>query len=376
MSSVEQVNRLEKFAQSDPDNISLANDLLNACIAAGELDKGIELASNMPTSVRQDPKVAFAVGMLSMAKGNYEQAVSSFQITYNSHPENVAVSYNYAYALFASHEFEKASKTLLLVENQWRVLPTLKLLLARCLHYLGELKTAIQHIEALVQVEPTNWEAKGLLSLLLLDDGQYEAADQVANEVLGNDDKQLDASIARSSALISMKDIASANDAVTKALEAHPTVGRLWSSKGQLDMLSLDFQKAISSLHQATKHMPDHIGTWHLLGWTQMMTDDLKSARGSFDKALQLNRNFGDTHGGLAVLSVFEGNLDSAKESMRRALGLDSESMAGLYAKALILEKEGNVEESKVIMEKIMQSDTSKGAMAYLPMMKQMREMG
>jgi Tfp pilus assembly protein PilF len=141
-------------------------------------------------------------------------------------------------------------------------------------------------------------------------------------------------------------------------------------------MLSMDLEKAKDSLCKAVEFMPNHIGTWHLLAWCQLMTSQLKEALESFESALKLNRNFGDSHGGVAIALVVLDRIEEAKESMRRAIKLDPESMAGLYAKSLIAEIDGNTAESKMIMDKLMNSSSAKKGANYLPYIQKFMKRG
>ena len=82
--------------------------------------------------------------------------------------------------------------------------------------------------------------------------------------------------------------------------------------------------------------MPGHIGTWHALGWCHIAGQRLAEARACFERALALDRNFAESHGGLGIVSAMEGERDAAAESVERALRLDPKCLSARYAQALL----------------------------------------
>lgn len=84
--------------------------------------------------------------------------------------------------------------------------------------------------------------------------------------------------------------------------------------------------------------MPDHIGTWHALAWAQLLLGDVQAAEASYRSALALDRNFGKSHGGLAIVELLTDRLPEGEASMNRALKLDPGAVSGRYAKSLWLQ--------------------------------------
>ncbi|HSW18711.1 MAG TPA: tetratricopeptide repeat protein, partial [Ramlibacter sp.] len=81
---------------------------------------------------------------------------------------------------------------------------------------------------------------------------------------------------------------------------------------------------------------PSHIGTWHGLGWTQLLLQDLDGARASFETALELDRNFAENHGGLAVILALQKQAQAAREHIELAQRLDRANLSSRYAQALL----------------------------------------
>ena len=72
------------------------------------------------------------------------------------------------------------------------------------------------------------------------------------------------------------------------------------------------------------------------LAWALLLQDKLDEARQAFEAALALDRNFGESHGGLAVALAMQGLQAEAEQSIERALRLDREGMSAQYARAVL----------------------------------------
>ena len=55
-----------------------------------------------------------------------------------------------------------------------------------------------------------------------------------------------------------------------------------------------------------------------------------------FARALELDRNFAESHGGLAVVAALSGDAQAARAHAQRALGLDAECVSARYAASLL----------------------------------------
>jgi len=72
------------------------------------------------------------------------------------------------------------------------------------------------------------------------------------------------------------------------------------------------------------------------MGWSQLVQRKMDSARSSFESALALDRNFAESHGGLAVVLALENDVQGAREHVERALRLDPGNLSGRFAQAIL----------------------------------------
>ncbi|MCO7223726.1 lipopolysaccharide assembly protein LapB [Pleionea sp. CnH1-48] len=365
----ERLNKLFSFWSSDKDNEVLVGDILEGCIQSGELNAALSFISGLPNNIRQQPLVAYKVGVLYLSTAQYEDAEATFQSMHEQMPEQLTIVYNWAYSIYSQSHFSRAYEVALKIQEQWQECPEVMILLARCEHALGDLESAQKHLEMFLSFKGEHIEAQGLLSLIYTDLASYENGYKVSKSVLVAEPLQLEACIAFVTCALAIQKVDEVINVLEPALNAYSEVGRLWMLKGELCMLESRFDDALSSLNKAVSLMPAHIGSWHLMAWSQILIGEIESARESFISALNIDRNFSESHGGLAVTQIMLNDTESAKESTRRALGLDAKGMAGRYAQSLLLEREGEAEKAKALIEQVLAEQTGRSALAYLPVL-------
>lgn len=72
------------------------------------------------------------------------------------------------------------------------------------------------------------------------------------------------------------------------------------------------------------------------------------------NRRTQLDRNFADTHGGLAVVKVQQGLREDARACVGRALRLDPENIPAKYATALLAGRIKDAADLRGFIEKIL----------------------
>jgi Flp pilus assembly protein TadD len=173
----------------------------------------------------------------------------------------------------------------------------------------------------------------GAASLALFDMGEVERAGALADASLAlSPVPSLDALVASASAALAHNDSVRARERFEQALRLRPDDGRSWSGLGLTSMQDGNLVLATQQLERAVEHMPAHLGTWHMLGWCRLLQRDLAGARAAFLSALERDRNFGESHGAMAVILAFEGARQEAEAAIERALRLDPKGLSACYA--------------------------------------------
>ena len=141
---------------------------------------------------------------------------------------------------------------------------------------------------------------------------------------------------------------------LAQALRQHPQDGRSWSALGLADMLAGDLEQAMHDFRQAVVFMPAHIGTWDGLGWARLLSQALQEARAAFEQALALDRNFGESHGAMAVVQALQGEREQAVQSIERAKRLDKANLSARYAESILSGEASDVQALQRLAQRLL----------------------
>jgi tetratricopeptide (TPR) repeat protein len=214
--------------------------------------------------------------------------------------------------------------------------PRLEPIWLRLLHREGQLERAMAWLKRREASGPLDPTAAGVASLIALDQGDYEASLRWASAALQDADAPVEAMVARASLALSEQDAGLARGLLQAALARNPEDGRTWSGLGFTELLAQNLPTARSAFERAVVLMAQHVGTWHGLGWTALAQGDLPAARRALDAALERDRNFAESHGAAAVVRALEGDSAGARTGIEVALRLDRHCLSARYAEAVL----------------------------------------
>lgn len=364
--------RLLEFWENDKSNPDLAISILAEFLQGSDFDTGLSWAKvGLSDDLIVTPQIASAAGMLALGARDFDYARERFEMLHGLFPQDPNIAYNLAYAHHGLGEFEHALEVTNSVKDNWADCEAIYLLNARCHHHLAEYDAAVADVEQFLEKHPDHNQASGLLSMILLDQGEYGRAESVAQDVLQRQPDQFEAMISKVSTLIVSQDLDEAERWVAKAAEAYPNVGRIRESEGQLALMRMDYDKARAAFEESSRLMPQHIGSWHLLGWAQVLQEDYDAAADSFEKALLIDRNFAESHGGIAVVDAMRDREETARKSIRRARGLDPNNLSARFAESILLRKDGKISEADAIIDDLFATETGEVVQGLMPLLMQ-----
>jgi tetratricopeptide (TPR) repeat protein len=218
-------------------------------------------------------------------------------------------------------------------------------------------------------------EALGLRALLQLDMGEGQVAAAMATQALALDPDQHEAGLALGTLALWQQRIDESLVLFQHVLARQPQSGRALLGLGQNWMLRGDVAAARAALERATQVMPGHIGSWHALAWCQLIEGDLAGAKHSFDRAFAIDRTFGETHGGFALVHALRGERAEAEESIKRATRLSPEGATARYAQSLLLLDEGKVERAQAIVDGIVAKPAGHAVVVPVDFIYRLREL-
>jgi len=348
------LTELRNFFRQDPENAPLALDLVDALLGEGHVDEAQALVNTWPDAWLARPECLFRVGRCALARADYAAAVNPLRRIVENGVDEPAVHHDLAYALLGMGDVDGAETILAPLVPQSIVIPSIGLLHARLLHYRRRYDDAALILEAIVSERADNAEAWGLLAMVELDREGFDAAGFAAGRALNLSPNQPDALAALGTLSLARFDADNSYASFSRLLESQPHNGRALAGAGEALLLRGDSQGARPLLEKASHAMPGHLGTWHALAWSALLEGDIGAARASFDSALAADRNFGESHGGIALVHALRGEFDDARQGVRVALRLDPAGRNARYAQSLIWRAEGREREAAVMVDGIL----------------------
>jgi Flp pilus assembly protein TadD len=343
--SVAAASRLERLAgylKEDPGNAPLLADACEVAIACGQharADAYIDSARRLGL----DPQEwKFRSARLAIARRELDQAAELLQQLGAGAANDPVLAHDLAHVRLLQGQFE-ACRSLVepwigddrAGELTTEQLQALQVLWLRAAHRLGSLPEALDWAKAQAAAGTLQPAARGAASLIAVDIDEFAAAGELADAALAADGWQVEALVARASVAMAGGDSVGATHLLQRALESNPDDGRTWSMLGFASLQAQNLPLAASQLERAVCTMPDHIGTWHALGWTRLLQGDRAGALAAFRQALDLDRNFAESHGALGLVLAMNGDLAEADRHLELADRLDPRNVTGRYARAL-----------------------------------------
>jgi Tfp pilus assembly protein PilF len=328
------IDQLEGFLRHDPNNAALLADAVQAAVQAGRPGRARELLALAGPAVAGTSVVTHLEALVLLSEQRYVEAQALLRELVASGLESGAVLFNLGYASLRAGEPQNAVDSLRAALAQPDAPPATLAYLIRSHHHAGHADEAAAAWEGAAPQFRTP-EAAAVASLAYLDLERSAEARALADEALAAGSRSAEAHVARATLAVGDADLERAGALLQAARQVAPNDGRVLSAVGVAAMARGDLAGAEDAFRRSVAVLPQHIGVWHALGWCQIVQGRLEDARRTFESALALDRNFGETHGGLAVVDMLMGQLPAAEESAERAERLDRDGLAARYARAL-----------------------------------------
>lgn len=353
-SAMEELKRYKGYLTYDPHNSQLILASIRLAIELHDWDLCASLVAMSKSLPSSSPELSAHFAYFYMLSGDYPQALEEYISAIAGGETSLVVYFNLAQTYFFMAQFERAYETLVDHPDIESELPKeFLLLIARLHHHLGRPNESIVCLERLHREFAGTSESQGLLSLIMFEQEiDSQKARQLADKALAENPDALEALLARSSLALQANDFELAALDLQRASEKYPDNGRVWSSVALSKFNDFQFDEALRASQKSVELMPNHIGTWHLLGWSGIMEQDWNLALHAFQQAYKLDRGFPDTHGGLAAVYAHMGSVKLAEHHIKLADKLSSGGLAAVYAKITLLKMTNQVVEANDLFEK------------------------
>ncbi|MDO8033528.1 tetratricopeptide repeat protein [Janthinobacterium sp. SUN128] len=329
------LERTEQYLKSDPGNRNLLATAIDQCLELGRLEAAAGHAEAALARFPEDAVFQSLRGNVLMAQQRWDDAAAVFAPLLAVHAD-MHLAYNLAYCYFWLARYADAAQALAPFGSAADIWPEAVTLLLRVLHHAGRMDEAV----ALAAIHEshcgTDHRFLSVASLVYMDAGDAAQAERLSQAALADPVPPLEALMVSGSMALARFDAVAAVERFGQVIARYPQEGRSWAGLGMSSLLVNDLSTARTQLEQAVKFLPSHIGSWHLLGWCRLFEHDLAGARQVFEQALAMDRNFGESHGALAVVQAQLGEREPAAKSIERALGLDPRGLSARYAQMIL----------------------------------------
>jgi len=347
------LQRLKAFLEMDPTNVLLALDLIEGLAKQEDFQAALHIVNQ---SLALNPEHADLIswkGHVCLALLEYDKAVQAYHTLFRLGYTQPGLKINCALAYFQQGKYEAAHD---LLEQVPELDVANTLLKVRCLAHLENVSQAIADTYRLLALcsSEQHAEVHGLLSLLYLDDAQYEEAEKHCRASLQLDDNQCDALITSASLSLYRLEIETALKVLEPLMKRYPEMGRLLAMKALALMYVHQYDAAIQWYEKACQKMPGHVGSRVNLGWCYFSVMNYDGAESCFKAGLKIDRNFAECYGGLAIVNAIREKWSDSQDQFKRALKLDANCPSALFARALYFQVKGKAKEAESIMAGLM----------------------
>jgi putative PEP-CTERM system TPR-repeat lipoprotein len=360
-----------------PEALALKADLL---LAAGKPAEAIAARTELVKVQPNDLQARFALISLLINEQKYELATSELGAMKKAAPGDVRASYLEGLIAFRKGDANKARES---VQQVLKVAPDNPMVqqLAGAIEYqLGSLSTAEDLLRKVIARNPQNLYARNVLVATLLRNGQASKAEEVLAQSLAAAPNDPGVLRLAGEVAFATGDVAKAAEYYDQAATGEKENAAVRTRLGQLRLASGDaeramkdfeaaslmdptqfqadlaliathlrmreYDKALAAVDALEKKQPKSAVPWNVRGVVQTARGDMKGARASYSKALELQPSFVVAARNLARLDIADNNPGAAKKRMEDILAREPSNESALASLAEIEAATGGSKES------------------------------
>ena len=343
--------RFVELLKSDPTNVRLRLDCIDAALQSKDFDSALNVVESGLSLTHNQDELLFAKTNALIGMQDYAAAAKILSDLHALYPGNNAITQNLALCAYCLGDFADARRNSEMVyANGDHSVGVIRLLVSSC-HHLGLMDRALAVADENKELARTDSALAGVYALLYLDANRPADAARCAVYSLRQNPNGIDALTVDATLKLSTGAVDGAQKGFERILEMNHRVGRAWIGLGSISMLRKDFVRAKEQIKRGLDNMPQHVGSWHLLGWLCLVEGELQEAESSFEKAMELNRNFAESHGALAAIAAMRGNIDRAQEMIKVAFRLDPNCLSARFAQSVVVAKSGDPARAQEIIQ-------------------------
>jgi tetratricopeptide (TPR) repeat protein len=339
------LSRLLGFLDSDPKNLGLLADAAGAAFEAQDFDLTAALIERHAAIAPPPASLINLQGLIALIQQRFDDAAAIFGALRRQGANDPGLRFNLAWAKAMTGDWQESLD--LLDDDAVAVSPRAPSLKIQAMHHLGLYEEALAAGAVLAERFADDQALMGALATLALDAEKPELARHYA--LKAGDTAEGNAALGVLT--LGAYDAAGSLPLFERAIAEQPRNPRAWVGKGLSLLAAGDSTGGASAIDRGAELFGDHLGSWIASGWAHFATGDMAGARASFERALAIDANFSESHGGLAVMDILDGRIETAQRQCEIALRLDKKSFGGALAKMLLLQRSGHAELAQKIRD-------------------------
>ena len=339
------LERLLRFLEQDPANLSLLGDAARAAYEAGDPGLAAKLLERHTSAAPLPGALVNLQGLIAIGQNRFGDAAEIFERLRALEGDNSALRFNLAWCRALLNDYQGALD--LLDEETLAASSRAPALKIEMMHHLEKYEEGLTCGEQLAARFPGNQALMGALATLAMDAERIDLARKYAAQAGENPEGQA----ALGMLTLGDHDAKHSLELFEQALARQPGNARAWVGKGLSLLVSGDVAGATQAIDKGAELFQDHLGSWVASGWAHFVAGDYAKARASFERALAADPNFAEIHGGLAVLDIIDGKIDEAKRRTDIALRLDKKCFGAALAKSMLLQRSGHEQMAQKIRD-------------------------
>jgi tetratricopeptide (TPR) repeat protein len=216
------------------------------------------------------------------------------------------------------------------------------------LHHLGRLEDALQEGRRLFDSNPADKAMAGALANVAMDAEKLDLAMEYAGRAGDNADGLATLGMLE----LGKQDVENSLARFDRALQMAPDNPRALIGRGLSLLVRGDAASGAQEIDRGAELFRTHIGSWVAAGWGHFLAGDHAAARDRFQRAMTLDPNFSESHGGIAAIDAAEGHVEDAKRQSDVAMRLDRNCFGAALARSILLESRGHPDMARKIIQK------------------------
>jgi tetratricopeptide (TPR) repeat protein len=360
-SQSEKLTRLLSYLEADPENAKLLGEALGLALTE-RLPIANELALRITQLKETDPSATFALSTWHMHQQDWKAGAGILQTLAQEYPTNEAIHYNLAQCFAYSGQFERSFKTLKPHFGSADHLPSTNtsLLFARSAMHLTEYDIAESTLLMLLENEPANNAALGLLALLYRDNLNPTKAEQFARDALQINPDNTDANLVLGEAYLDHQMVGEAQQHFSSVLN-HKKSHRALRGNSMIQLIQGNARAAEDGFAEIFTSNQASISDYHLLALAQLLQARHEDALNTLAESLHKEPGNSESLLLQSMILMLGGKSDQAKSTVAGMKSNYNTHALETAANSLKQAIEGNDENAKSLLLAVLESQSPQG---------------